>query len=160
MAFKALEGVRVLEYCSAISGPYCTKLMADLGAEVIHVEPPDTGDDARRSPPFPQDVPHPERSGLFLFLNTNKLGITLNPQLPRGKRIFERLVRDVDVLVEDWPRKQMEEMGLGYDDLRQLNPGLIMASITPFGRSGPLEDCAVGTVDVSGEGCCPDAQTQ
>ena len=129
--------------------------MADLGAEVIHLEPPRTGDDARRSPPFPQDVPHPEKSGLFLFLNTNKLGITLDPQLPRGKKIFEQLVRNVDVLVEDWPPKQMERMGLGYDDLRQLNPGLIMASITPFGRSGPFEDYrahALNISQVSGQG--------
>ncbi len=155
MARKALEGVRVLEYCSTNSGPYCTKLMADLGAEVIHLEPPRTGDEARRSPPFPQDVPHPEKSGLFLFLNTNKLGITLDPRRPRGKKIFEQLVGDVDVLVEDWPRKQMESMGLGYDDLRRLNPALVMASITPFGRSGPYEDYrahALNTCHVSGQG--------
>jgi crotonobetainyl-CoA:carnitine CoA-transferase CaiB-like acyl-CoA transferase len=155
MAFKALEGVRVLEYCSTISGPYCTKLMADLGAEVIHVEPPGTGDDARGAPPFPRDVPHPEKSGLFLFLNTNKLGITLNPDLPRGKEIFQQLARDVDVLVEDGPPKQMERMGLGYDALRELNPGLIMASITAFGRSGPFEDYrahALNISQVSGQG--------
>jgi len=155
VAFKALEGVRVLECCSTISGPYCTKLMADLGAEVIHLEPPRTGDDARRSPPFPQDVPHPEKSGLFLFLNTNKLGITLDPQLPQGKKIFEQLVGNVDVLVEDWPARQMERMGLGYADLRQLNPGLIMTSITPFGRSGPYADYkahALNISQVSGQG--------
>lgn len=138
MACKALHGVRVLEYCSTISGPYCTKLMADLGAEVIHVEAPKTGDEARSCPPFPQDVPHPEKSGLFLFLNTNKLGITLDPRLPQGKEIFERLARDVDVLVEDGAPERMEGMGLGYRDLKGLNPGLIMASITPFGRSGPF----------------------
>ena len=130
----------MLDYCGTHSGPYCTKLMADLGAEVIHVEPPETGDDARRSPPFPGDVSHPEKSGLFLFLNTNKLGITLNPRLPQGKEIFEKLAREVDVLVEDWPPGQMEELGLGYDDLRARNPGLVMASITPFGRSGPYKD--------------------
>jgi crotonobetainyl-CoA:carnitine CoA-transferase CaiB-like acyl-CoA transferase len=155
MALKALEGVRVLEYCTAISGPYCTKLMADLGAEVIHLEPPKTGDDARRSPPFPQDVPHPDKSGLFLFLNTNKLGITLDPQLPRGKKIFEQLVKSVDILVEDRSPKQMEHMGLGYDDLRKLNPGLIMASITSFGRSGPFADYrahALNIAHVSGQG--------
>jgi crotonobetainyl-CoA:carnitine CoA-transferase CaiB-like acyl-CoA transferase len=129
--------------------------MADLGAEVIHVEPPRTGDEARKSPPFPQDVPHPEKSGLFLFLNTNKLGITLDPRLPQGKKIFEQLVRDVDVLVEDWPPRQMEGMGLGYDDLKRLNPGLIMASITPFGRSGPYQDYKAHALNIchaSGEG--------
>jgi crotonobetainyl-CoA:carnitine CoA-transferase CaiB-like acyl-CoA transferase len=149
MALKALQGAKVLEYCTAISGPYCTKLMADLGAEVIHLEPPRTGDDARRSPPFPQDVPHPEKSGLFLFLNTNKLGITLDPQLPRGKEIFQQLVRDVDVLVEDRSPEQMERMGLGYEDLRRINPGLIVASITPFGRSGPFADYSAHSLNIS-----------
>jgi len=139
MGFKALEGVRVLEYCRGISGPYCTKLMADLGAEVVHLEVPGRGDDTRRLPPFPGDVPHEEKSGLFLFLNTNKLGITLNPRLPAGKEIFRRLAGTVDVLVEDWAPGHMEEMGLGYEDLRRLNPGLIMVSITPFGRSGPYK---------------------
>ena len=155
MSFKALEGVKVLEYCGTSSGAYCTKLMADLGAEVIHVEPPKTGDDARRSPPFPRDIPHPEKSGLFLFLNTNKLGITLDPQLPQGKKIFERLARDADVLVEDRPPGQMEAMGLGYRDLREQNPGLIVASITPFGTSGPLKDYRaypLNIAHVSGQG--------
>jgi crotonobetainyl-CoA:carnitine CoA-transferase CaiB-like acyl-CoA transferase len=145
----------VLEYCGTNSGPYCTKLMADLGAEVIHLERPETGDDARRSPPFPGDVSHPEKSGLFLFLNTNKLGITLDPELPEGKRIFERLVADVDVLVEDWPPGHMEALGLGYDDLRERNPGLIVASITPFGRSGPYKDYRaypLNVAHVSGQG--------
>ena len=155
MAFKALEGVRVLEYCGTSTGPYCTKLMADLGAEVIHVEPPKTGDDARRSPPFAGDVPHPEKSGLFLFLNTNKLGITLNPRLPEGKKIFEQLVGKVDVLVEVWPPGHTEELGLGYDDLKKLHPGLIVASITPFGRSGPYKDYRaypLNIAHVSGQG--------
>ncbi len=145
----------MLEYCGTNSGPYCTKLMADLGAEVIHLEPPKTGDDARRSPPFPGDVSHPEKSGLFLFLNTNKLGITLNPRLPQGKKIFEQLVGKVDVLVEDWPPGHMEELGLGYDDLRERNPGLIVASITPFGRSGPYKDYRaypLNIAHVSGQG--------
>lgn len=139
MGFKALEGVRVLEYCQGISGPYCTKLMADLGAEVIHLEFPGRGDDTRRLPPFPGDVPNEEKSGLFLFLNTNKLGITLDPQLPAGKEVFRRLASTADVLVEDWAAGHMETMGLGYEDLQQLNPGLVMASITPFGRSGPYK---------------------
>ena len=137
MGFHALAGVRVLEYCRGISGPFCTKLMADLGAEVVHIEPPGTGDDTRRLPPFAGDVPHPEKSGLFLFLNTNKLGITLDPRVPDGQEIFRRLASTVDVLVEDWPPGHMEALGLGYDDLRALNPGLVMGSIAPFGRSGP-----------------------
>jgi len=79
---RALDGVTVLEYCSMVSGPYCTKIMADLGAEVIKIESPVDGDTARRMPPFPGDKSHPEKSGLFFYLNTNKQGITLDPETP------------------------------------------------------------------------------
>jgi CoA:oxalate CoA-transferase len=140
MGLGALHGVKVIEYCTALGGPYCTKLMANLGAEVIHIEPPRTGDEVRRMPPFLHDVPHPETSGLFLFLNTSKLGITLDPQAPPGKAIFEKLVRDADVLIEDWPADHMGQLGIGYEHLRKINPSLVMVSITPFGRSGPYKD--------------------
>ncbi len=140
MAGKALEGVRVLEYCSMVSGPYCTKLMADLGADVIKIEPPRTGDEARRRAPFPDDIPHSEKSGLFLFLNTNKRGVTLNPEKPDGKKIFEALVKEVDILVDATPLGEMEKLGLAYNHLKKLNPGLIMISITPYGRSGPFKN--------------------
>jgi crotonobetainyl-CoA:carnitine CoA-transferase CaiB-like acyl-CoA transferase len=123
--------------------------MADLGAEVIHLEFPGRGDDTRRLPPFPGDVPNEEKSGLFLFLNTNKLGITLDPRPPAGNEIFRRLVTTVDVLVEDWAAGHMETMGLGYEDLRQLNPGLVMASITPFGRSGPYRGYKAHGLNIS-----------
>ena len=155
MPGKALEGVRVLEYCSAVSGPYCTKLMADMGAEVVKVEPPGSGDAARSMGPFLNDVPHPERSGLFLYLNSNKRGITLNVETPRGREIFQELARDADVLVEDRPPGEMEEAGLGYDRLKELNPGLIMVSVTPFGRSGPFKDhkaYQLNVCHVSGQG--------
>ena len=123
-----------------VSGPYCTKLMADLGAEVTKIDPPDTGDEARKMPPFPADRPDREKSGLFLYLNTNKKGITLNIRKQEGKKIFQDLVREADVLVEDRPFGEMEQLGLGYDDLKEINPGLIMASLTPFGRTGPCRD--------------------
>jgi len=155
MAGKALEGIKVLEYCSMISGPYCTKIMADMGAEVIKIEAPRKGDEARTKPPFPQDTPDPEKSGLFLYLNTNKLGITLAPEKPEGREIFRKLVMDVDVLVEDSAPGEMEALGLGYDDLKKLNPGLIMTSITPFGRSGPYKGYKayqLNLVHVSGQG--------
>ena len=149
MGLRALAGVRVLEYSRGISAPYCTKLMADLGAEVLHIEAPGTGDDTRRLPPFAGDVPHPEKSGLFLFLNTNKLGITLDPRLPAGQEIFRRLASTVDVVVEDWPLGHTEALGLGYEDLRALHPGLVMASITPFGRHGPYKDYKAHGLNVS-----------
>jgi len=155
MADKALQGIKVLEYCRGISGAYCTKLMGDLGAEVIKLEAPSRGDDARRAGPFADDQPHDETSGLFLFLNTNKLGVTLDPRAPAGRKIFERLVAASDVLVEDWPAGTLEAQGLGYEQLRALNAGLVMASITPFGRSGPnkgFKAYGLNISHVSGQG--------
>jgi len=93
MTEKALKGIKVLEFASLASGPYCTKLLADLGAEVIKIEQPGAGDEARSRGPFKDDIPHPERSGLFVYLNTNKLGITLDPKTPTGKSIFLKLVK-------------------------------------------------------------------
>jgi len=134
---RALCGVTVLEYCSMVSGPYCTKIMADLGAEVIKIEPPGKGDPARRMPPFPGDTPHSEKSGLFSYLNTNKQGITLAPETPEGKQIFLKLIKNADVLVEDHPPGHMDQMALGFKDLSAINKELIVTSITPFGLTGP-----------------------
>lgn len=149
MAHKALQGIKVLEYCRGISGAYCTKLMGDLGAEVIKIEAPRRGDDARRIAPFAGGEPHDEKSGLFLFLNTNKLGITLDPHPRAGRKIFERLAADADVLVEDWPPGDLDARGLGYETLRTLNAGLVMASITPFGLSGPSKDFKAYGLNIS-----------
>jgi CoA:oxalate CoA-transferase len=140
MADKALTGVKVLEFTGFVTGPYCTKLLADLGAGVIKIEKPGLGDPARNRGPFPEDQPHPERSGLFLYLNTNKSGVTLDTGSRTGRRLFLELVHRADILVEDTPPGTMEEMGLGYDRLREENPGLIMTSITPFGQTGPYRD--------------------
>jgi len=140
MAETALAGLKVLEYAQFVSGPYCTKLLADLGAEVIKIEPPGRGDEARRREPFLNDVPHPERSGLFFYLNTNKLGITLNLNTATGKKMFKELVKETDVLVEDNQPRVMKEMGLDYESLKDINPRLIMTSITPFGQTGPYRD--------------------
>jgi crotonobetainyl-CoA:carnitine CoA-transferase CaiB-like acyl-CoA transferase len=140
MSDGALQGVRLLEYGQLVSAPYCAKLLADLGAEVIKIEEPPAGDPARRRGPFPDDIPHPEKSGLFLYVNTNKLGITLDPSTPTGRLIFERLAQQADVLVEDRPPGEMERLGLDYATLSALNPGLIVTSITPFGQTGPYKD--------------------
>ena len=129
----------MVEYCSFVSGPYCTKLFADLGAEVIKVENPE-GDEARKRGAFLDDKPDPELSGLFLYLNTNKLGVTLNLDSATGRDIFKKLIADADILVEDRPPGKMEKLGLNYDVLKKVNPSLIMASITPFGQYGPYRD--------------------
>jgi CoA:oxalate CoA-transferase len=140
MAETALDGLKVLEYCQMISGPYCGKLLADLGAEVIKVEEPPAGDPARTRGPFPGDVPHPEKSGLFLYLNTNKLGITLNPRTTSGRQVFQRLAEQADILIEDQPPGEMADLGLDYASLSAINPRLIFTSITPFGQTGPYRD--------------------
>jgi crotonobetainyl-CoA:carnitine CoA-transferase CaiB-like acyl-CoA transferase len=123
-----------------VAGPYCGKLLADLGAEVIKIEAPESGDEAREKGPYLHDIPGPERSGLFLYLNSNKLGITLNIETSVGREIFQRLAEHVDILIEDKPPGTMTDLGLGYDSLSKINPRLIMLSITPFGQTGPYKD--------------------
>jgi len=140
MRDKALSGVKVLEYAQLVTGPYCTKLLADLGAEVIKIEEPGIGDEARRRGPFLNDIPHPERSGLFLYVNTNKLGITLGVETATGKKIFRELAKEADILVEDKPPGVMNGLGLDYESLREINPRLVMTSITPFGQTGPYKN--------------------
>jgi crotonobetainyl-CoA:carnitine CoA-transferase CaiB-like acyl-CoA transferase len=140
MTDGALAGLRLLEYGQLVSAPYCAKLLADLGAEVIKIEEPSAGDPARHRGPFPDDIPHPEKSGLFLYVNTNKLGVTLDPSTPTGRLIFQRLAQETDVLIEDRPPGEMERLGLDYATLSALNPALIVTSITPFGQTGPYKD--------------------
>ena len=139
MAAGPLSGLKVVEYCEFVSGPFCTKMLADLGAEVIKIERPE-GDEARRRGPYLHDDPNPELSGLFLYHNTNKKGVTLNLESEKGREIFKELAKGADVLVEDTRPGTMESYGLDYSVLKELNPSLIMASITPFGQTGPYRD--------------------
>ena len=152
MIKRPLGGLKVIEYGEVISAPYCTKLMAGLGTEVIKVEKPGIGDKARSNGPFPKDLPHSEKSGLFLSLNANKLGITLNPDKHQGKEIFKRLIETADVLVENNAPGHMTELGLGYDSLKAINPGLVMVSITPFGQTGPYRDYKAYHINSCGMG--------
>ena len=112
MPESALSDLVVLEFGNLVSAPYCTKLMADLGAEVIKIEAPGLGDEARSREPFAEDRPGIERSGLFAYLNTNKHGITLNPRTAAGRKVFKELIKQVDVLGENNPPLLMEELGL------------------------------------------------
>ncbi len=136
----ALENVRIIEYGSLVCAPHCGKLLADMGADVIKIEPPGQGDVARRRGPFLKDVPDGELSGLFLYLNTNKRGITLNLEKATGREIFKKLIKDADVLIEDTKPGAMATLGLGYQELKAINPHLVMTSITPFGQTGPYKD--------------------
>ncbi len=136
----ALAGLKVVELGELVSAPYAAKLMADMGAEVIKIERPGAGDRARMRGPFPGGQSHPEKSGLFLYLNTNKLGVTLDVARPEGFALLERLIADADVLIHNVAPIDMERIGLGFERLHRRNPRLVMTSITPFGLSGPKRD--------------------
>ncbi len=132
-----LSHLKVLDLSDAIAGPFCGKLLAQLGAEVYKIEPPGSGDSARALAPFYKDMPHREGSGLFLYLNSSKKSVTLNINTPAGAGILKELVRDVDVVVEGYDPGQLGELGLSYEELSGINPKLVMASITQFGQTGP-----------------------
>ena len=151
----ALPNLRVLEIASFIPGPYCGKLLASLGAEVIKAEPPAVGDPSRRRGPFPDDVPHPERSGLYLYLNTGKRGVTLDPRNPAGQDLLRQLVSRVDIVVHDYTPARAAEVGLDSDSLLAANPDVIVTAVTPFGSTGPYADYHAGHLAVfhaGGEG--------
>ena len=133
----ALTGIRVIELGQGVSAPYCAKLFADYGADVIKVEPSGDGDVARRWGPFPDDRPDPEKSGLFHFLNTNKRSVGLDLDSDAGRRSFLELVADADILLENQRPGRMREWGLDYETLAPDHPDLVMISITPFGQTGP-----------------------
>jgi crotonobetainyl-CoA:carnitine CoA-transferase CaiB-like acyl-CoA transferase len=149
---QGLSGVKVLDLTWHIAGPYCTKYLADAGADVIKVERPDTGDPARLMAPFFQDDPHPEKSGLFLHLNTNKRSITLNLKTGTGKRIFRELIKDIDILVESFRPHVMPGLGLDYAELEKINPRLVMTSITSFGQTGPYKEYKATDMIIYGMG--------
>lgn len=130
-----LAGLRVIELCGE-AGAFAGKLLADMGAEVIKIEPP-AGDPTRRYAPFVDDQPHSERSLWFWRYNTSKRGVTLDIDRTEGREVFLRLLRAADVLLEDAPLGRMAALGLDYPDLSDQNPRLVYISITPFGRTGP-----------------------
>ncbi len=132
----ALSGIKVLDFGQMVSAPYCAKLFSDFGADVVKVEPPG-GEAARRAGPFPGDIVHPEKSGLYFINNTNKQGVTCDVSKPEGRELFIRLLRWADVLIENNLPRQMREWNLTYEQVQVINPRLVMISITPFGQSGP-----------------------
>ena len=131
-----LEGVKVLDLSEDIAGSFCGRLLADYGADVLKLEPPG-GAALRRMGPFFGDDPHPEKSLFFLVMNLNKKGATLNLETVTGRDILKALVPQVDVVIETWRPGYLPSIGLGYEVLEQLNPELVMTSITPFGQTGP-----------------------
>lgn len=140
MAPMALSNIKILDFTQYIAGPYCTKLLADYGADVIKVERPCAGDGARRLGPFPKDEPHPEKSGTFLHLNTNKRSVTLDLKTAQGQRIARDLASQADAVVESFRPDTMHRFGLGYETLSESNPALTFTSLSNFGQTGPYRD--------------------
>ncbi|MDE2687194.1 MAG: CoA transferase [Chloroflexota bacterium] len=136
MADGLLKGIRALEIGEGVSVPYCGKILAQLGAEVVKVEPLE-GDIARRMGPFPGDEPHPEKSGVFLALNANKHGVTVDIDAEGCPDAIRRLARASDIVIESMPIGWLDERQLGYAHLIEDNPALIMTSLSPFGTWGP-----------------------
>ena len=132
-----LSHLKVLDVSNGIGGAFCARLLGRAGAEVLKVEPPVSGDPVRALAPFYNDLPGRESSGLFLYLNSGKRSITLDLTRASGRRIFRRLAKEVDVLVESFDPGYLEEMGLGYDELSSTNPGLVQISVSDFGQWGP-----------------------
>jgi crotonobetainyl-CoA:carnitine CoA-transferase CaiB-like acyl-CoA transferase len=141
----ALAGLRVVEIASDIAGPYCTKLLADLGAEVIKIEPP-TGDPLRDWGPFPGGAKDPNKSGLFEYLNAGKLGATID--LDADSSDSRSLIASADLLCDGMPPGALDSFGLGVSALQGLRPGLVVVRISPFGQHGPLRDRQVTPLTV------------
>ena len=140
MPLLALEGIRAIEIATDVAGPFCGKLLADYGAEVIKIETPGVGDTSRCVGPFPNDSPHPEKSALFLHLNTNKSGVTLDLTSETGRDLFRGLVGQSQVVIESGKPGRLESLDLGYQSLQRLRPEVVMTSVTPFGQTGPSKD--------------------
>jgi crotonobetainyl-CoA:carnitine CoA-transferase CaiB-like acyl-CoA transferase len=132
----ALKGIKVLDLTRVLAGPYCSKILGDLGAEVIKVESPGGSDETRKwGPPFKEGV-----SAYYICANRNKKSITINLKSQKGKELIKKLVCQSDIIMNNFKSGTMERLGLDYSTLKQLNPRIIYCSITGFGENGPYKD--------------------
>ncbi len=130
---QALDGIRIIDFSKALAGPYCTMMLADQGAEVIKVEMPGTGDDSRGwGPPFIEG-----EAAYFLSVNRNKKSITLNLKDPKAKEIALKIIEKADVVLESNRPGVMTKLGLDYESVKKINPGIIYCAISGFGQTGP-----------------------
>lgn len=127
-----LEGIKVLDLTRVLAGPYATMILGDLGADIIKIEMPVKGDDARHFGPYVKD-----ESAYFMSLNRNKRSITLNLKHQKGKELFLKMVKKADIVVENYRPGTMEKLGLGYDVLSEINPSIIYAATSGYGHTGP-----------------------
>lgn len=143
----ALEGIRILDLSRVLAGPFCTMMLADLGAEVIKIEIPGKGDDSRSFGPFVNG-----ESGYYMNVNRNKAGVTLNLKKPEGRELFLKMVEKADIVVENYRPGVMEKLGLGYDVLKETNPKIIYGAVSGFGHYGPYTQRP--GYDVIGQASC------
>lgn len=142
MADSLLSAVQVVEWGSFILARFCIKLLADLGTEVIKVEPPLTGEEAHHYGPFSNGIPDSKKRGLFMYLNANKYGVTINPSsLAAGRETFSKSLSRVAIIVHNYPPGLIRKYKLDFNSVRKINPRAIMTSITPFGLTGPYSGC-------------------
>lgn len=133
-----LDGVRVLDLTRVLAGPYCGMMLADMGAEVIKIELPGKGDDSRaNAPQIVNEEKGLRESAYYINLNRNKLGVTLNLKSEKGREMFKELVRQSDIVLENYRPGVMEKLGLGYEQLREINPRIIYGAVSGFGHTGP-----------------------
>jgi CoA:oxalate CoA-transferase len=135
-----LDVLTIIELSEGVAGPFAGKLFADYGARVIKVERPGFGDRARGHGPFPNDLPHRERGALFLYLNTNKLSLTLDYETPTGAAILRRLTEDADGMIEDHPTRRRDDLGIGTASIIARVPRLVVTQVSGFGSNGPYAD--------------------
>jgi len=132
---QVLEGIRVLDLTRVLAGPFCTMILADMGAEVIKIERPSTGDDSRHFGPYVNG-----ESAYFMSINRNKKSITINLKSEKGKNIFREMVKEADIVIENFRPGTMERLGIGYDELKKINNKIIYAASSGFGHTGPYSD--------------------
>lgn len=130
-----LDGVRVLDLTRVLAGPYCGMMLADMGADVIKIEIPGKGDDSRQNAPIVNG-----ESAYFMNLNRNKRGMTLNLKTEKGREIFRGLVKQSDIVLENYRPGVMDKLGLGYEQLREINPAIVYGAVSGFGHYGPYSD--------------------
>ncbi|MBI3743734.1 MAG: CoA transferase [Chloroflexi bacterium] len=140
MAYRFLKGTRIVEWGEAITAPFCGKVLADLGAEVIKIECLPNGDPGRGLPPFAGDVPGDDRSLLFAHLNAEKRGVAIDVRTKAGRDLLHGLLGKVDAFIEDRPLREKESLGLTYAALRRSHPSLVVTTVTPYGSNGPYRN--------------------
>ena len=147
MSDGLLGGIRVLDLGEGVSAPYAARTLAGLGADVVKVEPP-SGDYARLVGPFPDDTPHPEKSALYLALNSGKRGVTLDLDLDSDRSRLLKLAADAHIVIDNHEMGWLDERGIGYEALAEVRRDVILTQITPFGNWGPYSDYEAGDLSL------------